>query len=154
MKPILISALLLFSMPAFAQKGRKAANIDKQPKTERVEHVIRQIMQAQEAAWNRGDLEGFMDGYWHSDSLRFIGASGLTFGWQQTLNNYKKAYPDRDAMGKLTFTILSVEKLALKTAYVIGKWRISRKNGDRSGYYTLLWKKIKGKWVIVTDHSD
>ena len=115
---------------------------------------IRDIMAAQELAWNRGDLEAFMVGYWRSDSLRFIGSSGLTYGWQQTLDNYKKGYPDTDAMGQLKFTILSVEQLSKRSAYVIGKWRLARKAGDLSGHYTLLWKKIKGKWVIVADHSS
>ena len=115
---------------------------------------IRDIMAAQELAWNRSDLEAFMEGYWRSDSLRFIGSSGLTYGWQQTLDNYKKGYPDTDAMGQLKFTILSVEQLSKRSAYVIGKWRLARKAGDLSGHYTLLWKKIKGKWVIVADHSS
>ena len=116
--------------------------------------AIRRIMADQEAAWSRGDLEGFMAGYWKSDSLRFIGSSGLTYGWQQTLDNYKKGYPDLDAMGKLTFTILSVEKLSKRNAFVIGKWYLARKSGDLNGYYTLLWRKIKGNWVIVADHSN
>ena len=116
--------------------------------------AIRHVMAEQEAAWSRGDLEGFMAGYWKSDSLRFIGSSGLTYGWQQTLDNYKKGYPDRDAMGKLTFTILSVEKLSKRSAFVVGKWYLARKVGDLNGYYTLLWRKIKGHWVIVVDHSN
>lgn len=121
---------------------------------QRDEQLIRQIMAEQELAWNRGDLEAFMGGYWKSDSLKFIGSRGLTYGWQQTLDNYKKGYPDPDAMGKLKFTILSVEKLSGKSAFVIGKWHLTRKAGDLSGHYTLLWKKIKGKWVIVADHSS
>lgn len=111
-------------------------------------------MAVQETAWNQGDLEGFMDGYWRSDSLRFIGSKGLTYGWQSTLNNYKKSYPNPEAMGKLKFTILAVEKLSKHAAFVIGKWHLSRKAGDLSGQYTLLWRKIKGKWVIVADHSS
>jgi ketosteroid isomerase-like protein len=130
---------LLIPLPGFAQKAEKS---------------IRAIMQTQEDAWNRGDLEAFMDGYWHSDSLKFIGSRGLTYGWQQTLDNYKKGYPDRDAMGTLKFTVLSVEQLSSKSAFVIGKWHLARKAGDLSGHYTLLWKNIKGKWVIVADHSS
>ena len=115
---------------------------------------IRQIMVKQEAAWNTGNLEGFMDGYWHSDSLKFIGSRGLTYGWQPTLDNYRKGYPDQETMGKLTFTIISVEQLSLTSAYVIGKWALARKKGDVSGHFTLLWKKIDDKWVIVADHSS
>jgi ketosteroid isomerase-like protein len=118
------------------------------------EKTIRTIMAQQESAWNRGDLEGFMEGYWKSDSLRFIGSKGLTYGWNQTLQNYRKGYPDTDAMGTLKFTILSVEKLSKNSAFVIGKWHLARKAGDLSGHYTLLWRRIEGKWVIVADHSS
>jgi len=115
---------------------------------------ILRIMHEQEIAWNAGNLEGFMAGYWHSDSLRFIGSRGLTYGWQQTLDNYKKSYPNKDAMGTLTFNILSVETLSRKSAFVIGKWHLKRTKDELSGHYTLLWKKVKGKWVIVADHSS
>jgi len=115
---------------------------------------IRQIMARQETAWNTGDLAGFMAGYWQSDSLAFIGSRGLTHGWQATLDNYKKSYPDPETMGRLTFTLLSVEQLAPSSAYVIGKWELTRTKGDLSGHFTLLWKKIDGMWVIVADHSS
>lgn len=119
------------------------------------ERSIRGIMAEQEAAWNRGDLPAFMQGYWQSDSLRFIGSRGLTHGWQTTLDNYRKGYPDRAAMGTLKFNILSVEKLSRRSAFVIGKWHLARgEKGDLSGHYTLLWRKIKGQWVIVADHSS
>jgi Domain of unknown function (DUF4440) len=112
------------------------------------------IMALQEIAWNRGNLEQFMEGYWRSDSLRFIGSRGLTYGWQQTLDNYRKGYPDRDAMGILNFTILSIEPLSRKSAFVVGKWHLKRTKGDLSGHFTLLWRKVDGKWVIVADHSS
>ena len=121
----------------------------------RDEAAIRRVLTGQQAAWNRGDLEGFMAGYWRSDSLKFIGSRGLTYGWQQTLDNYRKGYPTREAMGTLTFTIISVEPLARRSAFVIGKWHLGRPaEGDLSGHFTLLWKKIGGKWVIVADHSS
>ena len=141
MKKILIFAFLLFgwSYSVQAQKADKA---------------IRQVMAEQETAWNKGDLPGFMAGYWHSDSLRFIGSRGLTYGWEQTLANYQKGYPDKEAMGQLSFTILSIEQLSKKSAFVVGKWHLQRTKDELSGHYTLLWKKIKGKWVIVADHSS
>ncbi|MCC6459849.1 MAG: nuclear transport factor 2 family protein [Saprospiraceae bacterium] len=154
MRLFTVLACLLLTFSGFAQKGKKVSRVDKTQKPERVELVIREIMDAQEVAWNKGDLQGFMNGYWESDSLRFIGSHGLTYGWKQALENYRKGYPDRDAMGKLKFTILVVDKLSFKSAFVIGKWRLARKNGDLNGYFTLLWKKIKGKWVIVADHTD
>ncbi|MCB0523331.1 MAG: nuclear transport factor 2 family protein [Lewinellaceae bacterium] len=118
------------------------------------ETVIREIMATQEAAWNKGDLEAFMEGYWKSDSLKFIGSKGLNYGWQKTLENYKRSYPDPAAMGRLTFSDVTVELISEDAAFVIGKWHLKRKAGDLSGYYTLLWKKIKGEWVIVADHSS
>jgi ketosteroid isomerase-like protein len=108
----------------------------------------------QTQAWNQGNLEDFMAGYWKSDSLKFIGKSGITYGWQATLNNYKKSYPDKAAMGILTFEIISVEKTSNKTAFVIGKWKLKRQNDEPKGYFTLFWRKIKGKWFIVADHSS
>ena len=134
--------LLLTSTSIIAQKQSKG------------EKAILHTMDIQEKAWNSGDIEAFMDGYWRSDSLKFIGSKGLTYGWQSTLDNYHKSYPDRAAMGKLTFTIISVEKLSSKSAFVIGKWHLARQAGDLSGHYTLLWKRIKGKWLIVADHSS
>ncbi len=118
------------------------------------EQAIRQVMAAQEAAWNRADTEGFMEGYWRSDSLTFIGSRGVTYGWQATLDSYKKGYPDAAAMGKLTFTILRLEVLSPESAYVIGKWSLARKADAPGGHFTLLWKKIGGKWVIVADHTS
>jgi ketosteroid isomerase-like protein len=121
---------------------------------QRAESAIRSIMAAQEAAWNRGDLNTFMDGYWVSDSLCFIGSRGLTYGWKTTLANYRKGYPTPAAMGRLTFTIIRVEQLSRRSAFVIGGWHLAREQGDLSGHYTLLWKKKKGRWVIVADHSS
>ncbi|MCB0542114.1 MAG: nuclear transport factor 2 family protein [Saprospiraceae bacterium] len=142
MKATLLCALLCcFSIAVSAQ-------------SESDEQTIRRIMSDQEAAWNRADLEGFMDGYWRSDSLRFIGSKGLTYGWQQTLDNYKKTYPDAEAMGTLHFTLLSVEVLSPESAFVIGKWRLVREKDEPSGHFTLLWKKMDGTWVIVADHSS
>ena len=118
------------------------------------DQAIRQVMADQEAAWNRSDLESFMAGYWRSDSLCFIGSRGLTYSWQATLDSYKKGYPDAEAMGKLTFTILRLEVLSPESAYIIGKWQLARAKDEPGGHFTLLWKKINGKWVIVADHTS
>jgi ketosteroid isomerase-like protein len=127
-----------------------AANLSAQ----RAESAIRSVMAAQQAAWNRGDLPAFMEGYWVSDSLCFIGSRGLSYGWQTTLDNYRKGYPTAAAMGQLRFDIIRVEQLSRRSAFVIGAWHLTRVQGDLSGHYTLLWKKKKGKWVIVADHSS
>lgn len=128
---------------------------------------IKKVMDAQEAAWNNGDLEGFMNGYWKSDKLKFIGKNGVTYGWQNTYNRYKKGYPDKKAMGKLKFEIVSIESLGNKnfhavganplkdeTYMVVGKWETSQTKKAGKGYFTLIFKKINGSWVIVSDHTS
>ena len=116
--------------------------------------AILDLLDTQTAAWNKGDLQGFVKGYWENDSLRFIGKSGITYGWNNTLANYKRGYPDTAAMGKLQFTILVVKKLSPRYYEVVGKWYLKRSIGDASGHYTLLLRKINGSWVIVSDHSS
>lgn len=116
--------------------------------------TIEKIMHEQELAWNKGDIDGFMLSYWNNDSLKFIGKNGIQYGWKNTLENYKKSYPDKATMGELTFSIIIVEQLSDNCCYVIGKWNLKREKGDVGGYYTLLWKKINNKWVIVTDHTS
>ena len=116
--------------------------------------AILDLLDTQTAAWNKGDLQAFMKGYWENDSLRFIGKSGITYGWNNTLANYKRGYPDTAAMGKLNFTILVVKKLSPRYYEVVGKWYLKRSIGDASGHYTLLLRKIKRSWVIVSDHSS
>ncbi len=118
------------------------------------ETAILKILAEQTAAWNRGDIKKFMTGYWEDDSLMFIGKSGVTYGWTNTLNNYKKSYPDTTAMGKLSFNIISVKRLSKKYYHVVGKWFLKRSIGDLSGHYTLLFQKVNGNWVIIADHSS
>jgi ketosteroid isomerase-like protein len=118
------------------------------------EKTIRQILTTQTQTWNRGDIEGFMQTYWKSDSLMFISKSGVHFGWEETLNNYKKSYPDTTAMGKLSFHTITVKKLSPEYYYIVGKWMLKRTIGDLSGHYDLLLRKIKGNWYIIADHSS
>ena len=118
------------------------------------ELAIRKILDDQTAAWNRGDIDGFMKGYWENDSLMFIGKSGVTYGWSNTLKNYKKNYPDTATMGKLAFTLIEVKELSKEYYHVTGKWFLKRSIGDIGGHYTLLFRKINGRWVIISDHSS
>ena len=118
------------------------------------EQIVRTLIEEQRQAWNTGDKEKFMQTYWQSDSLMFIGKSGITYGWQKTLDNYKKGYPDTAAMGKLDFDLLEVKRLSVMYFFVVGKWHLTRSIGDVGGHFTLLFKKIKNKWVIVADHSS
>lgn len=118
------------------------------------ETKIKQMLNQQVVEWNKGNIEGYMHGYWENDSLVFIGKNGPTYGYQATLLRYKKAYPNAEAMGKLTSTILNIKKLSSQYYFIIGKWQLARKNGNLSGSYTLLLQKINGMWVIINDHSS
>ncbi|WP_192820996.1 DUF4440 domain-containing protein [Rufibacter sp. LB8] len=115
---------------------------------------IQAIMDFQSQAWNRGDLPAFMEPYWQSDSLVFIGKSGPTYGWTKTLQNYQKSYPSAEAMGKLTFTLLQVNPIAPDILFVVGKWHLARSMGNLEGHFSLLFRKIDGQWKIVADHSS
>lgn len=141
MKIRLLTLLLLIGFFGHAQGGKD-------------EQKIRKLLATQTEAWNRGDIEGFMDTYWKSDSLMFIGKSGVVWGWRGTLENYKKGYPDTAAMGKLSFDIIQVKPLSKTHYFVVGKWMLQRTAGNLSGHYTLLLQKRKGRWVIVADHSS
>ena len=118
------------------------------------EKQIRRILKEQTAAWNRGDIDAFMQGYWNNDSLLFVGKNGPTYGFTNTLNNYTKNYPNKDYMGLLNFTLLEVKPLSKQLWMVLGKWELTRNAGNVSGHYTLLFKKINGVWVIIMDHSS
>lgn len=115
---------------------------------------IIEILNQQTLYWNKGNLEEFMSGYWQSDSLMFIGKNGVTYGYANTLANYKKSYNGPEQMGKLFFDIIKVQKLSSDYYWVLGKWMLKRTVGDLSGHYTLLFRKIAGKWKIVADHSS
>ena len=118
------------------------------------EMAIKQALNEQIAAWNQGNIERFMKTYWENDSLMFIGKGGVKYGWNNTLNNYKRNYPDTVAMGKLSFDILKISRLSPEYFYVVGKWHLQRSIGDLNGHYDLLFRKINGKWVIIADHSS
>jgi len=140
MKILFILAIIIFSfMGSFAQLVDEVA--------------IRKVLSAQETAWNAGNIEDFMKGYWTSDSILFIGKS-VTHGWQKTLDIYKKGYPDTASMGKLLYDLLEFKSLSPIYYFVVGKWFLKRSIGDIGGHFTLLFQKINGQWFIVADHSS
>jgi len=118
------------------------------------EREILSILDKQTQAWNAGDLEQFMVGYLESDSLMYIGKSGVTYGYRSTLENYRRNYAGADKMGKLTFHILHLKPLGRRYYLVVGKWSLKRTAGDVGGHYTLTFAKQKGRWVIIADHSS
>lgn len=143
MKKILVVCLLgVMGMGAFAQ-----SKADRQ--------AILDLLEKQRTDWNKGDVEAYMQGYWKSDSLLFVGKSGPTYGWQKTLENYKRGYPNKAAMGLLTFGIKKVDFLAKDRAFVLGSWNVKQENNNElKGYFTLLLRRIDGQWKVVVDHSS
>lgn len=114
---------------------------------------ILKVLNQQEDAWNKHDLEGFMQGYWKSDSLKFYGSSGLTKGWENTLNNYKKGYPSKAESGTLNFVINDISKIENNNYWVMGEYHLSRESGDADGVFIIIFKKINGEWKIIADMS-
>ncbi|HET7840114.1 MAG TPA: nuclear transport factor 2 family protein [Terriglobia bacterium] len=114
---------------------------------------IRGLLDTQIAAWNRGDLDTFMQTYWKSPKTVFAGSSGVFHGWQAVLGRYKKTYPDRAAMGKTNFTSLEITQLAPDAAVVLGHWHLERANGRLGGVFTLVLRKFPEGWRIILDHT-
>jgi hypothetical protein len=144
---LLFTSTLLYSCVSF--------EFEKTDEKEVTTTILNQ-MQEQENCWNNGDLECFMQHYWQSDSLEFIGKSGLTLGWQKTLDNYKRSYASKDEMGTLSFKYLKTQLIDNNTYHVIGKWQLQRPNiGDvLDGHFSILWQKKNDKWAIISDHSS
>jgi ketosteroid isomerase-like protein len=138
MKFKLLIGCLLISFSSFCQKDVR---------------LVLAFMLEQESSWNNGDIPGFMKHYWNNDSLKFIGSKQITYGWQKTLENYKKSYPDVASMGQLKFTILEATQLSKDAIFVIGKWQLIKEEAA-GGHFTLLWRKKNGRWVIVADHTS
>ena len=115
--------------------------------------AILSVLKSQEIAWNQFDLEGYMQGYWKNDSLKFYGSKGLTRGWQQTLNNYKKSYPSQENTGTLTFTVDAITKIEENSYHIMGQYHLERKAGNANGVFLIIFKRIEGQWKIVADMS-
>lgn len=138
----LICCLFSISFVASAQK--------KPAKQEIIE-----LLDRQNKYWNEGNIEAFMQDYWQSDSLMFIGKNGVVYGWEATRSRYLKSYPDRATMGKLRFEIQKIDFHSKNVAWVLGKWQLLRpEKGDVGGFFTLILKKINGRWFIVSDHTS
>ena len=114
---------------------------------------IMKVMKFQENAWNSGDINSFMEGYIKSDELVFSGKSGPVYGWNETKNRYLKNYPDTQTMGQLKFTVNKIRSVSSDVAFLIGEYYLTRSTEDSYGYFTLFWKKINNKWLIISDHT-
>jgi beta-aspartyl-peptidase (threonine type) len=138
-----LSIILLFAAGASAQS-----------KNERIAAEIRQVMDAQIAAWNAGDIDAFMRGYWNSPDLVFVSGDTVTKGWQPTIDRYKKRYDSRAKMGTLTFSDLEIEVLSKDAAKILGSWSIAREADNPKGKFTLIFRRFKDGWRIVHDHTS
>ena len=115
---------------------------------------IMKVMKFQENAWNSGDINSFMEGYIKSDELVFSGKSGPVYGWNETRNRYLKNYPDTQTMGQLKFTVNKIRSVSSNVAFLIGEYYLTRSTEDSYGHFTLFWKKINNKWLIISDHTS
>ncbi|WP_440067170.1 YybH family protein [Tenacibaculum discolor] len=147
MKKLLTVIFLLALFVACKQEATQTVSEE----TEKQE--ILSVMKAQEKAWSNHDLEGFMQGYWKSDSLKFYGRNGITFGWQKTLDNYKKGYPTKEHSGELKFKINDISKITDGAYSVMGEYHLKRPVGDADGVFMIIFKKIQGEWKIIADTS-
>jgi ketosteroid isomerase-like protein len=138
-KLILIIALFFVFQNAFSQNSNE----------------IKKVLTIQQDLWNAGNIPAFMEYYWKSDSLKFISGSGVTSGWNATLQRYLKNYPDKATMGTLQFDIQEIDQFSENSAWVLGKWHLKRPTkGDVGGFFTLIFKKINGEWRIISDHTS
>ncbi|WP_394129165.1 YybH family protein [Shewanella maritima] len=115
---------------------------------------IIKVLTAQEQAWNQGDIDGYMQGYYHSDKLRFVSGGQLRYGWNDINQRYKRSYPNSTAMGQLSFNIKDIKFLSNYAALVVGRWTLTRDKDTPSGVFTLLFERIDDEWVITHDHSS
>jgi ketosteroid isomerase-like protein len=115
---------------------------------------IESVLRAQEAAWNRGDIDGFMNGYWRSDKTVFVSGDEVTRGWQKVLDRYKAKYSDRAKMGSLTFSDLEITPISNDSAVALGSWKLKRANDEPRGRFTLIFRKFPDGWKIIHDHTS
>lgn len=121
---------------------------------ENTDSIIRHILHLQTVAWNKGDIEGFMNGYWKNERLTFIGSKGLQYGWKNTLEGYEKSYPTPVDMGELHFELIEMKPLGSDHFYTIGMWQLNRQMDTLAGYYNLIWERTSEGWKIISDHSS
>lgn len=141
----LLLVALILTGAAFAQNSKEKMKI---------ESDIISVMDEQTGAWNGGDIDGFMKGYWNSENLVFVSGDAVTRGWQPTLDRYKKSYDSKAKMGALKFSDLSVNAISKDAALVLGSWSLTREKDNPKGKFTLIFRKFKVGWRIVHDHTS
>jgi ketosteroid isomerase-like protein len=146
MIPLVLAALLDASLYRPALAATNAHDPD--------QAAITQVLKNQQTSWNQGDVDAFLEGYWHSPNLTFSGASGTARGWDAVRTRYKKNYADREAMGHLEFSALEFSFLGSDAALVLGKWHLARSKGDIGGVFSLVWQRFPEGWRIIHDHTS
>ncbi|GAA4962842.1 nuclear transport factor 2 family protein [Algibacter aquimarinus] len=142
MKKLILLLCLITAFNGFSQDEEK----DKK--------AIQKVLKAQRIAWSKNNIEDFMEGYWKSDSLKFYGSNGVTYGWENTLERYKKAYPTKDHTGILSFKINDISKISDGAYYVLGEYHLKREVGNADGFFMIIFKKINDEWKIIADMSS
>jgi len=145
----ILAAALTGTVPLETRTQSKSGSRDKKP----VE-AIRAVLDAQVAAWNRGDIEAFMDGYRRSPETVFVSGDTITRGWQTVLDRYKKNYDTREKMGTLMFSDLEITILSTDAAVAVGRWQIARGGDSPHGRFTLIFRRTAQGWRIVHDHTS
>jgi ketosteroid isomerase-like protein len=148
----LLAALLLVALLPISLSGQSAAKAKKHD--DKIVAAIRTVLDAQSDAWNRGDIEGYMDGYDRSPATEFVGGDSITRGWQPVLDRYRKKYDSRDKMGVLTYSDVEITIIGNDAALVLGRWRLKRASDEPHGTFSLLFRRTKAGWRIVHDHSS
>jgi ketosteroid isomerase-like protein len=143
----ILALIALSSLGSFSSRSAAAP-----PQSDDAATILT-LLTDQTAAWNRGDIEGFMNGYWNSNQTEFVSSEGVSRGWQALLERYRRSYPDRKAMGHLTFSDLEIRVECPTAAYAIGEYHLQRENDSPSGVFTLNFRKFPEGWRIVVDHT-
>ena len=150
----LLTAIALLAIVAFTTQVNAQSSAKANQHDTRIGSAVRAVLDAQAAAWNRGDIEGFMDGYARSAETVFVSGNSVTHGWETVLDHYKKSYDSREKMGTLTFSDLEITPMGNDVAVVLGSWRLKRASDEPHGRFTLIFRKTKQGWKIVHDHTS
>jgi ketosteroid isomerase-like protein len=150
--PVMVFPAALLGLLALAVQARKPNAAPDERANDRA--AIMKILEAQQNNWNQGNVDAFLEGYWHSPDLTFSGSGGVARGWDGVLARYKKNYPDRAAMGQLDFSGLEFHFLGKDAALVLGHWHLTRAQGDIGGVFSLVWQRFPEGWRIIHDHTS
>lgn len=151
LRSVLVAGGLALLLALFGQRPLLGTPRDER---EADRNAISAVLSAQQSAWNHGDVDAFLVGYWHSNDLTFSGSNGVSRGWDAVLARYKKNYPDRAAMGQLDFSDLEFRFLGPDAALVLGRWHLKREKEDLGGVFTLVWQRFPDGWKIIHDHTS